>query len=170
MEQCQGLVKSLVFQEFWKFWKSYWVSLPLSFIDMATMVKWFSLAVLRINCNRWFDGKINSVFRNSVTFFIFLQKVVLIWILFQNGDNHRLGINPENLGNGTIVGFTVISSVLLVAYVIDGRGEIMKFFLEWVCTTIPYVPQCGNYGILLSHFLMNITWKQLFYKTIVNLL
>jgi hypothetical protein len=38
----------------------------------------------------------------------------------------------ENLGNGSLVTFMIISGVLLLCYVLDGRFVIQSFFLEWV--------------------------------------
>lgn len=42
------------------------------------------------------------------------------------------GLDAENLGNGVLVAYLVISSILLASYVIDGRFAIQEFFLEWV--------------------------------------
>ena len=39
------------------------------------------------------------------------------------------GTDAEILGNGAIVAYTVISSVLLISYVIDGRWEIQRSLL-----------------------------------------
>ena len=45
---------------------------------------------------------------------------------FQNAP----GTDAENLGNGVLVAYIVITTVLLIAYVIDGRYNIQSFFLE----------------------------------------
>ena len=44
------------------------------------------------------------------------------------------GTDAENLGNGVLVAYTIISTVLLTAYVIDSRYVVQSFFLEWVST------------------------------------
>merc|ERR1712007_322044 len=62
------------------------------------------------------------------------------------------GTDAEILGNGVIVGYTVISSVLLISYVIDGRWEIQRFFLEWFWNFVGFVLFAGV-GIVSA-----ITW------------
>ena len=42
------------------------------------------------------------------------------------------GTDAENLGNGVLVAYLIISAVLLVAYVIDTRYVVQSFFLESV--------------------------------------
>ena len=39
----------------------------------------------------------------------------------------------ENLGNGTLMTYAIISPILLLAYIIDGRYAIQRMFLEPVC-------------------------------------
>ena len=62
------------------------------------------------------------------------------------------GTDAEILGNGAIVAYTVISSVLLISYVIDGRWEIQRFFLEWFWNFVGFVLFAGV-GIVSA-----ITW------------
>ena len=50
------------------------------------------------------------------------------------------------------MGYTVISSVLLISYVIDGRWEIQRFFLEWFWNFVGFVLFAGV-GIVSA-----ITW------------
>ena len=50
------------------------------------------------------------------------------------------------------MGYTVISSVLLISYVIDGRYEIQRFFLEWLWNFVGFV-LFGGVGIVSA-----ITW------------
>jgi len=53
----------------------------------------------------------------------------------QNNDQTR-ALDRENLGNGACVTFLIIPLVLLSSYVLDGRYEIQKTFLEWVWNLI----------------------------------
>ena len=71
-----------------------------------------------------------------------------VYIFLQNDP----GTDAEILGNGVIVGYTVISSVLLISYVIDGRWEIQRFFLEWFWNFVGFVLFAGV-GIVSA-----ITW------------
>lgn len=50
----------------------------------------------------------------------------------QYNSSNRGAINMENLGNGTLVTFLIITPVLLICYVLDGQYEIQKMFLEWI--------------------------------------
>jgi hypothetical protein len=38
----------------------------------------------------------------------------------------------ENLGNGSLVTFMIISPVLLICYILDGRFAVQSLFLEYV--------------------------------------
>ena len=59
-----------------------------------------------------------------------LNDLFLVIYLFQNDQTHAL--DTENLGNGTVVTFLIIPPVILLSYVLDGRYEIQRTFLEWV--------------------------------------
>ena len=45
-------------------------------------------------------------------------------------SNTDSNIDMENLGNSTLVTFTVISCVLIIGYVIDGREYVQGSILE----------------------------------------
>ena len=63
-----------------------------------------------------------------------LNDLFLVIYLFQNDQTHAL--DTENLGNGTVVTFLIIPPVILLSYVLDGRYEIQRAFLEWVSQKI----------------------------------
>jgi hypothetical protein len=48
---------------------------------------------------------------------------------YDKGDS---GMDLENLGNGAVVTFLIVSPVLLICYVLDGRYAVQSLFLEWV--------------------------------------
>ena len=54
---------------------------------------------------------------------------------FQNSSD-RVALNMENMGNGFVVSFLIITPVLLVCYVLDGPEQIQQFFMEWVSYSI----------------------------------
>jgi hypothetical protein len=47
------------------------------------------------------------------------------------GNNGAGELEAENLGNGALVSFLIISSVLLISYVLDGRAAVQRLFIEW---------------------------------------
>jgi len=51
-------------------------------------------------------------------------------IQFNSSD--RAAINMENMGNGFVMSFLIISPVLLVCYVLDGPEQVQQFFMEWL--------------------------------------
>ena len=84
-----------------------------------------------------FFGTTNNKLQQVYQKICYHQCLTLAQVLiskFQNDD----AIDAENLGNGVLVAYIVISSVLLVAYVIDGRYTIQSFFLEWVSQTFDH--------------------------------
>ena len=56
------------------------------------------------------------------------------------------------MGNGAVVAYLVIPSVLLTSYIIDGRWEVQRFFLEWFWNFIGFLLFLGT-GIVSA-----ITW------------
>jgi hypothetical protein len=48
---------------------------------------------------------------------------------YDKGDS---GMDLENLGNGSLVTFMIISPVLLICYILDGRFAVQSLFLEYV--------------------------------------
>ena len=48
--------------------------------------------------------------------------------IFQGDD----GMDAENLGNGVLVSFAIISPILLISYMLDGRWAVQSLYLEWV--------------------------------------
>merc|ERR1712141_634032 len=62
------------------------------------------------------------------------------------------GTDEEILGNGACVAYIVIPSVLLISYIIDGRWEVQRFFLEWLWNFIGCLLFLGT-GIVSA-----ITW------------
>ena len=63
---------------------------------------------------------------NSIGFYVIHE--------FQNSSD-RVALNMENMGNGFVVSFLIITPVLLVCYVLDGPEQIQQFFMEWVSFT-----------------------------------
>ena len=59
---------------------------------------------------------------------------VYVILKFQNSSD-RVALNMENMGNGFVVSFLIITPVLLVCYVLDGPEQIQQFFMEWVSFT-----------------------------------
>ena len=41
-------------------------------------------------------------------------------------------MDVENLGNGTIITYAIISTALLLSYFLDGRDTICELFMETV--------------------------------------
>ena len=70
---------------------------------------------------------------------------------FQNYyDKGDAGMDVENLGNGSLVTFMIISPVLLICYVLDGRFAIQSLFLEWVSHGFDSRANCSNGGCIES--------------------
>lgn len=58
----------------------------------------------------------------------------------QYNSSDRVGLNMENVGNGFVVSFLIISPVLLLCYLLDGQEQVQQFFLEWIWNL---VAACG---------------------------
>eukprot|EP00092_Neocalanus_flemingeri_P036376 GFUD01039604.1.p1 GENE.GFUD01039604.1~~GFUD01039604.1.p1 ORF type:complete len:198 (+),score=11.02 GFUD01039604.1:67-594(+) len=100
-----------------------------------------------------------------------LSEMVLIFItliIHRHGDNGnylyfattatKLGyddpnIDAENLGNSTLVTFLIISIVLIIGYVIDGREYIQQSILEPIWNLL------GAIMFTASGAMAIITWK-----------
>merc|ERR1711963_827622 len=68
-------------------------------------------------------------------------------------SNNDPNIDMENLGNSTLVSFTLISCILIIAYVIDGREYIQGSILEPVWNLI------GTFMFMASGVCAIITWN-----------
>merc|ERR1712236_177538 len=62
-------------------------------------------------------------------------------------------IDAENLGNSTLVTFMIISTVLIIGYVIDGREYIQQSILEPIWNLLGAFMFCGSGSLAI------ITWK-----------
>eukprot|EP00090_Calanus_glacialis_P035446 TRINITY_DN60520_c0_g1_i1.p1 TRINITY_DN60520_c0_g1~~TRINITY_DN60520_c0_g1_i1.p1 ORF type:complete len:176 (-),score=19.48 TRINITY_DN60520_c0_g1_i1:167-694(-) len=107
----------------------------------------------------------------SVSGWLKLSELVLIFItliIHRHGDNGhylyfsttgtKLGyddpnIDAENLGNGTLVTFLIITIVLIIGYVIDGREYIQQSILEPIWNLL------GAFMFMGSGSMAIITWK-----------
>ena len=65
--------------------------------------------------------------------FIFSIYIFPFQNYYDQGDS---GMDLENLGNGALVAYLIITPVLLVCYVLDGRFAVQSLFLEYVRTKI----------------------------------
>lgn len=66
-----------------------------------------------------------------------LLRLDRVGFFLRQNDPDRQAIDAENLGNGTLVTYAIISPVLLACYVLDGRYAIQSMFLEWVSEVLP---------------------------------
>ena len=58
----------------------------------------------------------------------------------------------ENMGNGFVMSFLIISPVLLVCYVLDGPEQVQQFFMEWVRLSIKSYFQKSFVNALINKF------------------
>lgn len=70
----------------------------------------------------------------------------------QYNSSDRVALNMENMGNGFVVSFLIITPVLLVCYVLDGPEQIQQFFMEWLWNLV------GSCGLIATGIKSAMIW------------